>query len=89
MRDIFREYPEIAKFFEQHAGIADNLKSLITLAAELSYRDGFLDGMMETLRNVLSNDLMPKLAWLALFITAYLAAEASDWPYGVATRLFQ
>jgi hypothetical protein len=88
MRDIFKEYPEITRVFEQHAGFSDDLKALITLAAEMSYRDGFLDGMIDVLRRVLT-ELGPKLAWVALFTMAVLAANASDWPYGVATRIFR
>ena len=61
-----------------------NLKALITLVADFSYKDGFIDGI-KTIMHELMNSNIP--TWAIALITVTLAERVSSWPYGVLMSL--
>jgi hypothetical protein len=88
MRNFFREYPDLNMYLDTIARtqgkVADDLKNLISLVSELSYKDGLIDGMKALMEELLNNK---RLGWVALLLTALLAERASSWPYGVIMSL--
>lgn len=86
MRDFLNKYPEVKACLDSLHETSKEIRSFIVLVAEIAYREGVADGMKQLMDYLLNNR---QLAWLALFTMAQLALEASDWPYGVATRIFR
>ena len=88
MKDVFTHYPEIREYLEKVAAeseeMVDAVKSLLSLVADLSYKDGMVDGIKYVMDELLKNH---RLAYATLFLTAWMAQKAATWPHGVLMRL--
>ena len=88
---IFTDYPEVLAYIDKIKtdlnlkSVAD-LKNLITLVSELSFRDGYIEGIKTIVKELLSST-PNNLSWVLPLTVVVLAERVSSWPYGVLMSL--
>ena len=85
---LFKEYPQIElalrEMAERYGFNAGEMKDLLELVSEVSFKNGFIEGIKTIVKELL-NSHVP--IWAPVLITALLAARVSSWPYGVLMSL--
>ena len=83
---IFTDYPEVMIYLDRIRNEmkvpTEDLKNLITLVSELSFRDGYIEGIKTIVKELLSS-APNNLSWVLPLTVVVLAERVSSWPYGV------